>query len=87
MAWRVSWAALCATLISDRPTINMADAPINKQTKPAIIRLEITTEVAKVFVVMSPSVRPVKANTLILLGRSPDSRVVDFKVPSQFPSG
>jgi hypothetical protein len=67
--------------------MKIADAPMNKQTSPAIMRCEIATDVANVLVVMSPSVRPVKANTLILCGRSPDLRVDGLKAPSQFPSG
>ncbi len=43
MAWRVSWAALWATLICESPTMNMAEAPMNKQMKPAITRLDTAT--------------------------------------------
>ena len=68
MACLVSWAALWATLISDKPTINIADAPMNKQTKPATIRWEIATEVAIVLVVMSPSVRPVSISSFCSAG-------------------
>jgi hypothetical protein len=53
MAWRVSWAALCATLMCDKPTMNTMAAPVNKQTMPAFTRVETPAVVAEiVFVVM-----------------------------------
>jgi hypothetical protein len=53
MAWRVSWAALWATLMFDRPTKNTKAEPVNRQTKPALTRVETPTLVAEiVFVVM-----------------------------------
>jgi hypothetical protein len=78
----VSWAALWAAEILDRPTAKMRPAPINKHIKPAAKRVEITLEFCSVVVVMSPSVRPV--SNFAVVGRSPDLRVDSFKVPSRF---
>jgi hypothetical protein len=53
MAWRVSWAALWATLSWDRPTMKIKAEPVNKQTKPAFTRVETPADAAEiVFVVM-----------------------------------
>ena len=87
MAWRVLCAALWAAEICDNPTVKTIEAPKNRQIRPAPTRVDTEAVVCIVDVVMSPSVRPVKANTLILCGRSPDLRVDGDKAPSQFPSG
>lgn len=53
MAWRVSWAALWAMLMFDKPTMNTIAAPVNRQTRPAFSRVETPLVVAEiVFVVM-----------------------------------
>jgi hypothetical protein len=48
MAWRVSWAALWATLMFDRPTRNTSAEPVNKQTRPAFTRVETPVVVAEI---------------------------------------
>src|SRR5512143_2163991 len=50
--WRVSWAALWAADICDRPTANTSVAPMNTQTRPAWIRWEIERETVLVRAVM-----------------------------------
>ena len=58
MEWRVSWAALWAKLIDEKPTPNTMAVPKNKQIKPDITRSETETWPFITDVVMTPSVRP-----------------------------
>ena len=78
MAWRVSCAALWATVICDRPTVNTSVAPMNKQASPALMRWETESDMVLAVVVMDT----LRATGLswggtapAMPGRSPDSRV------------
>jgi hypothetical protein len=57
MAWRVSWAALWATLIGDMPARNTSDAPRNRQITPAATRCETLKETVEVVAVVMDTLR------------------------------
>jgi hypothetical protein len=61
MAWRVSWAALWATLMLEKPTMKIMPSPKNRHTRPEMMRVETPIEAVEiVVVVMSPSVETVQ---------------------------
>jgi hypothetical protein len=57
MAWRVSWAALWATLMLDRPTRKTRVEPVNRQTRPAFTRVETPVVVAEIVLVVMFTLR------------------------------
>ena len=57
MAWRVSWAALWATLTCEKPAANTITAPRNTQIAPAATRRETLKETVEVVAVVMDTLR------------------------------